>query len=351
MLATHCNPKTESVITPSCWAIDEIQARAGALVKKALANWPLEVQQNHWEDMKQTAVLTFLEHAAQPQAYAYAIAQTELKNYIWVHIKGLNGGWKSLAARHYTVSAAPLEIEGDTFDTVRDNLYWRMSKEHPYEPIPRPVEWRVLNRLLPPGRHSTETLFREILYILAGTAEDYWYPERIYRAALITAMLLNDYVWEEIAQRVEYPDPHQIYHQYQGKRIQPYSQLSPLHREMIYQLGRSRLAYFEELSEAWLNRPTRKMVVFDHGIYTITYKQRRTPQGTPYVEGAIQRGRRINGKTVVRGVNLGKVGDISKQKLLAASQRLEERLTELDAVPGSLGRIAETRHSLFAAVA
>lgn len=347
MLATHCNAKTETVITPNCWELEELQARAGALVKQALTHWPLEVQRNHWEDMKQTAVLAFLEHADQPQGYAYAIARVALKNYTWVHIKRLNGGWKSLVARNYTVSDAPLEKEGDAFDSVQDNLHWRLPQERPYELVPRPVEWRVIEQLMPHGRRSTEAIFRDILYILAGTAEGYWYPERIYRAALIMAMLVNDYFWEEIAERVEYPDPYQIYHQYMGKRIRPYSQLSPLHREMVYQLGRSRLGYLEELSEAWLNRPTRKMVVFDHGIYTITYKQRRTPQGTPYVEGAIQRGRRINGKTVVRGVNLGKVGDISKQKLLAASQRLEERLIELDAVPGSLGRISETRHALF----
>ena len=348
MLAHHCSAKTDKVITPSCWEIDEIQARAGALVKKALANWPLEVQQNHWEDMKQTAVLTFLEHADQPQAYVYAIAHIALKNYTWVHIRRLNGGWKSLVARQYTVSNAPLEVEGDAFDQVRDNLHWRLPKTRPHELIPRPVEWEALRNLFPHGRPSTETLFRELLYILAGTAEDYWYPERIYRAALIMAMVLNDYFWEEIAERVEYPNPYQIYQQYLWKRIRPYSQLSPLYRVIIDQLGRSRLGYFEAINETWLNRPNRKMVVFDHAIYTLTYKQRYTREGDPFFEGTIQRGRRINGKTVVRGVNLGKAGDITKEKLWEASQRLEERLIELDAVPGSLGRISETRHALFA---
>ncbi|MBE2200324.1 MAG: hypothetical protein IAE79_17040, partial [Anaerolinea sp.] len=57
--------------------------------------------QSHWDDPVQTALLAFLGCRDRPLSHAYTCAHTDLKNYAWVHIRGLNGGWKSLAAREY----------------------------------------------------------------------------------------------------------------------------------------------------------------------------------------------------------------------------------------------------------
>ncbi len=90
----------------------KLTRRAGALVREALANYSVNVRQTHWEDMRQTAVIAFLEQADQPTGYAYAVARNALKNYIWVHIRGLNGGWKSLACieNGYTVLDLPDDV-------------------------------------------------------------------------------------------------------------------------------------------------------------------------------------------------------------------------------------------------
>lgn len=42
--------------------------------------------------MVQAALLAFLENGERPLPYAYICVQTALKNYAWVHVRGLNGG-------------------------------------------------------------------------------------------------------------------------------------------------------------------------------------------------------------------------------------------------------------------
>lgn len=209
----------------------------------------------------------------------------------------------------------------------------RMPQEREWEPVPRPVEWLVLARLTETGAASAERVFREILYILAGMSKTNWYPEQIYRAALIIAMLLNGYTWEDVESHTEmdYSEVWDIWWHYRNTRLSPYIALSPLHREIIKVLGQARLAYFEELSPYWLNRPRRKMVVFPHGIYTITYKRRgrKTGQTAGQLEGSLQKGRSINGRSVVRAISLGKVGEITKKRLLESSHQLEQKLEGL----------------------
>jgi hypothetical protein len=94
MNENNCNTEltTLAETRPVDWDVDELHSRAGALVREALASWPAAVRQSHWEDMKQTAVMTFLEHAEAAGGYAYAAVRTALKNYVWVHVRGPNGG-------------------------------------------------------------------------------------------------------------------------------------------------------------------------------------------------------------------------------------------------------------------
>ena len=94
----NCNTNISlAEITPAEWSQAELLQRAGGLVREALADSPTYVWQMHREDMLQTAALAFLELADEPAGYAYAAARNALKNYRWIHIRGLNGGWKSLA--------------------------------------------------------------------------------------------------------------------------------------------------------------------------------------------------------------------------------------------------------------
>ncbi|MCP4420131.1 MAG: hypothetical protein GY805_26300, partial [Chloroflexi bacterium] len=198
MYEHNFNPNHYPCTYPQNWSIDELEARAGALVNEALKKWSDRVKSIHWEDMKQTAMLAFLTHQDKVASYGYAVARTALKDYKWVHIRALNGGWKAMVARNYTVSESPLETDGDRFEAPRDSLNWRLPKERGWDPVPRPVEWIVLARLTRARVGSTEKTFREILFILAGMSKTNWYPEQIYRAAHIIAMLVDGYTWEDV---------------------------------------------------------------------------------------------------------------------------------------------------------
>ncbi|MBK7916815.1 MAG: hypothetical protein IPJ94_11265 [Chloroflexi bacterium] len=129
--------------------LTELQRRAGGLARELGRQYGFSGPEwrTHWSDMTQTALLAFLENSDQPLSYAYACARTALKNYGWVHVRGLNGGWKSLVARDYTLvdTASSIDANDENGD---DNLAWRLRQARPWDMVPRPVEWAVLQ----PGR-------------------------------------------------------------------------------------------------------------------------------------------------------------------------------------------------------
>jgi hypothetical protein len=196
----------------------------------------------------------------------------------------------------------------------------------------------VLRRLDSHRPLTTTAVCRELLTILAGMSASNWYPEQIYRAASIMAMLMTSYTWEEVEAQTEmdYSQVWDIWWHYRKTRLAPFLKLTPIHQEIVRMCGRVRLCYFEELTTSWLNLAKRKMVVLPNGIYTITYKRRgrRNGQAVGQMEGSLQKGCRLNGRSVVRAVSLGKVGEITKERLLASARQLEHKLARLPA--GSL---------------
>jgi hypothetical protein len=126
--------------------LEELQRRAGGLARELGRQYQFDRRQwqVHWEDMKQTALLAFLEQGDRPLVFAYACARNALKTYAWVHIRGLNGGWKSLAARHYTLVDTTDSLDLD--EAGDDNLAWRLPEGRRRDLVPRPVEWAVQRR-------------------------------------------------------------------------------------------------------------------------------------------------------------------------------------------------------------
>jgi hypothetical protein len=145
--------------------LTELQRRAGGLARELGQQYGFSGPEwrTHWQDMTQTALLAFLENSDQPLAYAYTCARTALKNYAWVHIRGLNGGWKSLVARNYSVIDTADSIDSDD-DNGDDNLAWRLPDNRSYDLVPRPVEWTVLSREDGPPPEVAD-LFRDLLII------------------------------------------------------------------------------------------------------------------------------------------------------------------------------------------
>jgi hypothetical protein len=278
--------------------------------------------------MRQTAVMAFLEYADHPAGYAYGVARITLKNYVWVHIRGLNGGWKSLACieHDYRVLDVGDAQDEDGPNTLLDRLVVRECDN-----VPRPVEWAVQRKLAPPGMTQEETL-REVLYILAGMCGNF-YPEQLYRAALIITLLGRDYTWEHVEERtgLSNQEVFDIYWAWRKRHLNPYLTLTPMHQEIIKLRGQMRITYFEELDTHFLNTAVRKMVVFPHGVYTIIYKRRGRNAGkrASQLEGSLQKCRHINGRNCIRAVHLGKVGEITKERLYEASFTVERKLAAM----------------------
>jgi hypothetical protein len=281
--------------------------------------------------MRQTAVMAFLEYADHPAGYAYGVARIALKNYVWVHIRGLNGGWKSLACieKGYRV----LDVGDEQDDENSPNSLLDRLVARTYDNVPRPVEWAVQQKLAPPGITQEDAL-REVLYILAGMCDNL-YPEQLYRAALIFTLLGRDYTWEHVEERtgLSNQEVFDIYWGWRKRHLNPFLELTPMHQEVIKLRGRMRITYFEELDSQFLNTAVRKMVVFPHGVYTIIYKRRGRNAGkrASQLEGSLQKCRHINGRNCIRAVHLGKVGEITKERLYEASFIVERKIAAMGA--------------------
>ncbi|MBK8989569.1 MAG: hypothetical protein IPM39_26515 [Chloroflexi bacterium] len=233
----------------------ELRQRAGGLARELGQQYGFNGPEwrTHWSDMTQTALLAFLENSDQPLSYAYACARTALKNYGWVHVRGLNGGWKSLVARDYTVVDTADSMDDD--ETGDDNLSWRLRQAHHWDMVPRPVEWAVLNREEGPPPEVAD-LFRDLLITLVGMSSERWYPEQMYRGALILALRLTGHLWEEVSAAVgdlEWDSLVKIYQEYRHDFLLPFAELAPLGREVIRLRGEMRVQWFETLSEGCSN--------------------------------------------------------------------------------------------------
>ena len=148
---------------------------------------------------------------------------------------------------------------------------------------------------------------------------------------------VGDLAWEALVN---------IYQEYRSKYLLPYAALAPLGQECIRLRGELRLQWFETMSLDWLQRPQRKIVVFPHGIYTITYRRDRR-RGCGML-ASLQKGRRVNGRVRTRQVHLGPAAQLTKEKLWQKSLELERRLAGfLAEATGNMGRINQSRQVMF----
>ena len=138
--------ETRDKRTPRELSHEELARCAGWLAREAGRQQGFIGRQwrAHWDDLHQTALLALLEQGDRPMGYAITAARNALRSYVWVHVKGLNGGWKSLASRSYTVIDTEESIDAD--EKGEDNLSWRLGPGRGRELVARPVEWAVVDR-------------------------------------------------------------------------------------------------------------------------------------------------------------------------------------------------------------
>lgn len=326
--------------------LSELRGRAVGLARRLGQQFHFNAAawQTHWDDLVQTALLAFLGCHDRPLSHAYTCAHTDLKNYAWVHIRGLNGGWKSLAAREYRLL--------DGLDEMDETLLAVSQSDHEREHAPRPVEWAVEMREAG-GPPQAAALFRHILIILVGLNSANWYPERMYRAALILSLRATGHTWDDVLTAVgdlPWEQVRRVYDGYREEYLAAYTALHPLAQEVIKLRGEMRVRWFEEATADWLNRPMRKIVVFPHGICTLTYREDGRRPGQ--VRATMQKGRQVDGRQVMRSVNVGVVGALDREVLWQKSLELERKLAALTAETGavSVGRIDASRGVMFGVI-
>ncbi|MBK8129178.1 MAG: hypothetical protein IPK53_09755 [bacterium] len=207
---THSNSQTivtqdpdvpETTRLTSDLPLAELQRRAGGLARELGHQYGFNGREwrTHWQDMTQTALLAFLENSDQSLAYAYICARTALKNYAWVHIRGLNGGWKS-SLPAITASSTPPTAWMATMKLATTTWPGGCAKcaSRTY-PAPGGMGGAAPRSTPPP---EVADLFRDLLVILVGMSSERWYPEQMYRGALILAMKLTGHLWEEVSTAV-----------------------------------------------------------------------------------------------------------------------------------------------------
>ena len=325
---------------------DELERRAGALVNELFTSYKFDqvTRRIHRADCRQTAVLALLENPDKPMAYRYQVARNALKEYAWVHIRGLNGGWKSIEAASYTLVDTYSSIDSD--EEGEDNIAWRMFGQSVTK---RPPEDALIRKEERHELPSQDQIFRTLLVILVGISGERWYPEQIYRAALICSLRMTGHPWADVAHAAGASESEciNIYQAYRERHFIPFLAATPISQETMKLRGHMRVQWFEHLRPDWLRRPGKKMIVFPDGIYTITYKVHSTRGGD--IEASLQKGARVNGRIKTKSVFLGPASSVTPQLLREKTLLLEQRIQELNKTP-RLGNINKSRQHMYAAI-
>ncbi|MCB8979872.1 MAG: hypothetical protein H6657_20880 [Ardenticatenaceae bacterium] len=313
-----------------------LNRKAYILVQSVMRHMHMGTSERHIfrEDMTQEALshlydLYFLQ--GQTEAYAYTAARTRLIGYVFVNIRGGGSGHQWELSKQYQVEDNLIEPEyheedssGQKMARLPMNIYAR-----------RPTEATlVLHESTAASDARWEQFEKEIARILAVMRGQQWHPNSLRRAAKALCESVKGTSNYNIAQLldVDWHTATQIILHYREQLVEFLAQ-SPLVQGLIRAEGELRLQWWEEVSETALNSGQRFIVILPHGAFTVSYYHSAS-KGKHL--GRIQVGRRIAGKIQNRSVQLGEVGQITKQRLWDKSLELQEKLAELEAAAGAV---------------
>jgi len=308
-----------------------LNRKAYILVQSVMRHMHMDASERHIfrEDMTQEALthlydLYFLQ--GQTEAYAYTAARTRLIGYVFVNIRGGGSGHQWELSKQYRVEDNLIEPEyheedssGGTKPRLPMTIYAR-----------RPIEDALV---LHEGSAATEARWesfeKEIARILAVMRGQQWHPNSLRRAAKALCESVKGTSNYNIAQllEVDWHTATQIIIHYR-EQLSEFLAQSPLVQGLIRAEGELRLQWWEEVTEAALNSGQRFIVILPHGAFTVSYYHSAS-KGKHL--GRIQMGRRVNGKVQNRSVQLGEVGQITRQRLWDKSLELQAKLAELEA--------------------
>ncbi|MCC6607886.1 MAG: hypothetical protein IT327_32070 [Anaerolineae bacterium] len=308
-----------------------LNRKAYILVQSVMRHMYMDASERHIfrEDMTQEALshlydLTFLQ--GQTEAYAYTATRTRLIGYVFVNIRGGGSGHQWELSKQYQVEDNLIEPEyheedssGGTMPRLPMTIYARRPTE----------DALVLHEGTAASEARWEQFEREIARILAVMRGQQWHPNSLRRAAKALCESVKGTSNYNIAQllEVDWHTATQIILHYREQLVEFLAQ-SPLVQGLIRAEGELRLQWWEEVTETALNSGQRFIVILPHGAFTVSYYH---SAGKGKHLCRMQMGRRVNGKIQNRSVQLGEVGQITRQKLWDKSLELQEKLAELEA--------------------
>ena len=284
------------------------------------------------EDMTQEALshlydLTFLQ--GQSEAYAYTATRTKLIGYVFVNIRGGGNGHQWELSKQYQIAdnlTEPEYHEEDSYGQLTPRLPMTIYARRPTE------DALVLHEGEGASDDRWERFEKEIARILAVMRGSQWHPNSLRRAAKALCESVKGTSNYNIAKMlgVDWITATQIIIHYR-EQLESFLAQSPLVQGIIRAEGELRLQWWEEVSEAALNSGQRFIVILPHGAFTVSYYQSKS-KGKAFCR--IQVGRRINGRVQNRSVQLGEVGQVTREKLWNKSLELQTKLMELETRAG-----------------
>lgn len=280
------------------------------------------------EDMMQEALSWLYRHVyidGHDEAYAYVAAKTRLIGYVFVNIRGGGNGHQWEMSKQYRTDdnlTEPEYIDEDTHGKRAFRLPVSLYNKRPVEEIVETKEAR------PSEAERWFQFEREIGRILAVMRGKQWHPNSLRRAATALCESAKGTSNYNIACKLDL-DWHtttSILIHYR-QHLEAFLAMSPMLQGLVRAEGELRLRWWDEVSEAALNSGQKFIVILPFGAFTVGYYH---SAGKGKHLGRIQVGRRINGQVVNRSVQLGEVGRITKERLWAGAQRLQDRLATLE---------------------
>ena len=286
----------------------------------------LDERRNCHEDLMQealTQLFALLYKDGHPEAYAYVAARTNLIGYVFVNLRGGGSGhqWQLSKQYHTVDNLVEADERGEEPDARGMRVPLKLYQQRPTEEA---LLLRESNADTAPMWRQYE---RSLVRILAMMRQRQWHPDALCQAAQAlceSARGTSNYNISRLL-NLEWHATSSLLCHYRPY-LEQFLQLSPLMQGLLLAEGELRLCWWEEVTSAHLNRGEKLIVIFPEGAFTVSYYTSKSKQKRL---GRLQGGRRVNGKVCNRSVQLGVVGKITRDKLAAGVQLLQEKLSAL----------------------
>ena len=255
--------------------------------------------------------------------YAYGAARHRLLKFVIEQIEWRQAGFAHAASRKYRVQDNFVESDG-----AEDEQEFRQGTRIPMWFYKwRPTEEAVIIREKGEEQAESWVMFeREIARILAGLCETR-YPSSLQRAAAILCESAKGVSRAGIALKLKM-DKEMVDAVLKHYRVQLYAFLaqSPVMQGLIRAKGQLCLLWWDEVTEEALNSGQKFIVIYPHGAFAVRFKKVGNQR-----YGKLMATKCLDGTLNRREVSLGRVGNITSDRLYDGTRRLQSKMSTLSA--------------------